>query len=110
MQTFSWYVRRLQAMSAQEVAWRAQSAVRGVTDRGRVALKLYPKTGSRPRRSPSAASAPRWCPVPLGDWTSLDPADPAVLWRSRLLDRADRIAAHRLTFFDLTDVTLGDPI
>ena len=91
MQTLSWYVRRLQAMSIQEIAWRAQSAARGVTDRGRLALKLYPKTGGRARRSPARASAPRWCPVPLGDWTSLDPGDPAVLWRTRLIDRADRV-------------------
>jgi len=110
MQSLSWYVRRLQAMSAQEIAWRAQSAARGVTDRGRLALKLYPKTGGRARRSPARASAPRWCPVPLGDWTTLEPGDPALLWRTRLIDRADRVAAHRLSFFDLTDVNLGDPI
>ena len=90
MQSLSWYVRRLQAMSVQEIVWRAQSAARGITDRGRLALKLYPKTGGRSRRSPASASAPRWCPVPLGDWAKLDPGDPASLWRTRLIDRADR--------------------
>ena len=110
MQEWSWYVRRLRAMSIQEVAWRAQSAARGVTDRGRLALKLYPKTNGRARRSPARGPAPRWCAVPLGDWTTLDPDDPAVLWRARLLERADRVMAHRLSFFDLADVNLGDPI
>src|SRR4051812_6280640 len=110
MPSLSWYVRRLQAMSANEIAWRAQSAARGVPDRGRLALRLYPKSDGRARRSPARASAPRWCPVPLGDWTALEPGDPALLWRTRLIDRADRVAAHRLSFFDLSDVHLGDPI
>ena len=110
MQTLAWYVRRLQAMSVQEIAWRAHSAARGVTDRARVGLKLYPRTAGRPRRFPAAAGAPRWCPVPRGDWLALAPDDPAALWRTRLIERADRAAAHRLTFFDLEDVNLGDPI
>ncbi len=110
MQTLSWYVRRLQAMSVQEIAWRARSAVRSVTDRGRVRFRIYPHTSGRPRRTPTQADAPRWCPVPRGDWTSLDADDPAVLWRTRLLAQADRAATHRLSFFDLEDVDLGTPI
>ena len=107
MQSLSWYVRRLQAMSVGEIAWRAQSAVQNVTDRGRVGLKLYPKTAGRHRPT---VSSPQWCPVPRGDWLALAPDDPASLWRTRLIDRADRVANHRLTFFDLDDVDLGDPI
>src|SRR4051812_15414352 len=108
MPSLSWYVRRLQAMSANEIAWRAESAARGVTDRGRLALKLYRKPEGGARRSPAWASTPRWCPVPRGDWTALEPGDPALLWRTKLIDRADRVAAHRLSFFDLSDVNLGD--
>jgi hypothetical protein len=110
MQTLSWYMRRLQAMSLQEIAWRAQSAARGVTDRGRVALKLYPKVDGSTRPPRSRPAAPKWCSVPRGDWQALAPEDPASAWRARLIGRADRIAAQRLSFFDLDDVNLGDPI
>jgi hypothetical protein len=94
-------------MSVREIAWRAQSAVQNVTDRGRVGLKLYPKTAGLRRRP---VSSPQWCPVPRGDWLALAPDDPASSWRTRLIERADRVTAHRLTFFDLDDVKLGDPI
>jgi hypothetical protein len=97
-------------MSVQEIVWRARSAARGVTDRARVAWKLYPDTRRRARRSPTPGAMPRWCPVPLGDWAALAADDPATQWRTRLLQRADRIAAHRLSFFDLEDVDLGTPI
>ncbi len=110
MQTLSWYLRRLRAMSPDEIAWRARSSVRDVTDRYRIALKAYPHTEGQPRRVSSAADAPRWCGVPRGHWSKLATDDPAAGWRDRLVDRADRIADHRLSFFDLEEVALGDPI
>src|SRR6185312_15970526 len=110
MQTLSWYLRRLRAMSPDEIAWRARSSVRNATDRYRIALKAYPHTEGRPRRVSSAADAPRWCAVPLGHWSKLAKDDPAACWRDRLVGRADRIADHRLSFFDLESVALGDPI
>jgi hypothetical protein len=108
MQSFGWYLSRLRAMSADEIAWRARSAVRDATDRYRIPLKLYPHA---PRiQSTALAGAPRLSRVPLGAWRDLDPSDPATAWRAALVDRADRIAAHRLSFFDLEDVHVGDPI
>src|SRR5205823_4515342 len=102
-----WYARRLRAMSASEIGWRVRSGIRDAFDPYRVRLRLYPRTiGTQA----AIAGAPRWCPVALGDWRDLAPDDPATLWRTRLLDRADRIVAHRLSFFDLEDVDLGDPI
>lgn len=106
MQTLSWYVRRLQAMSPEEIAWRARSTIRDVTDRYRVGLGLYPRAAV----SAPAPAAPTWCPVPLGAWRDRSVDDPAAVWRARLVDRADRIAAGRLSFFDLRDVAVGDPV
>src|SRR5437870_3522968 len=107
MQSIAWYARRLRAMSASEIGWRVRSGIRDAFDPYRVRLRLYPHTiGTQA----AIAGAPRWCPVALGDWRDLAPDDPATLWRTRLLDRADRIVAHRLSFFDLEDVDLGDPI
>lgn len=108
MQTVSWYLKRLQAMSPDEIAWRAGSSMRDLFDRCRIPLKMYPSAVPGPVRI--AAERPRWCPVPTGEWLTLGSDDPAVSWRSRLLDRADRIASHRLSWFDLSEVDLGDPI
>jgi hypothetical protein len=93
-------------MSLREIAWRAQSAARDVTDRGRVRWKLYPQVAGRL----PADETPRWCPLPRGEWINLSAGDPAAAWKTRLIDRADRILAHRLSFFDLDDVNLGNPI
>ena len=103
-------MKRLQAMSADEIAWRARSSVRDLLDRYRVRLKMYPSVTASSRAGRAAASVRRWCPVPVGAWLTLEPDDPAALWRARLLERADRILEHRLSWFDLHDVDLGDPI
>jgi len=109
MQTVSWYVKRLQAMSADEMAWRARSAARDLTDRARIPLKLYPSVVLTVSEARGPAPL-QLCAVPTGAWLSLAPGDPAVQWRARLTARADRIATHRLSWFDLHDVDLGDPI
>ncbi len=109
MQSLSWYVKRLQAMTAGEIAWRARSAVRDLSDRVRIPLKLYPSIALSVSEA-RGAGAPPWCPVPTGAWLNLAPDDPAVRWRERLIGHADRIASRRLSWFDLEDVNLGDPI
>ena len=95
-------------MSVDELAWRTGAAARDVVDRWRLAFNLQPAPPVR-RRS-VAAAAPRWSPIPLGAWRDIGAGDPAVAWRDRLVARADRIAAHRLSFFDLEDIDLGHPI
>lgn len=95
-------------MSPGEVGWRLQSAVRDAIDPYRLRLKLYPRANRV--RARALTAGPRWCPVPLGDWRDLAADDPAAIWRARLVERADRIAAHRLSFFDLDQVDLGHPI
>src|SRR5947209_3557829 len=108
MQSVAWYVRRLRAMSASEIGWRVKSAIRDATDPYRIRFQLYPRTANT--ASVALGGAPRWCPVPLGDWRDLAPDDPETRWRSRLIDRADAIVAHRLSFFDLENADLGHPI
>ncbi len=107
MQSIAWYLKRARTMSAGELAWRIRSELRDAVDACRVPLRLYPQIDAP---LPPLPSAPRWCPVPLGDWRDVAPGDPAAEWCNRLIARADRIAAHRLSFFDLDDVHLGDPI
>jgi hypothetical protein len=109
MQTVSWYVKRLQAMSADEIVWRARSAVRDLSDRCRIPLSLHPSVKLRISQARGPA-AHQLCSVPTGAWQSLPDGDPAVLWRERLLAGADRIASRRLSWFDLEDIDLGHPI
>lgn len=110
MQTVSWYLKRLQAMSAGEIAWRGRSVVRDLADRARIPLRLHPSVSLNMAAARGEATQSSLCQVPTGAWLRLQPGDPAIQWRERLLDRADRIAAHRLSWFDLEDVDLGDPI
>ena len=109
VQTLSWYLRRLRAMSPDELAWRLRSAARGSTDRLRVALGFVPAAPAGPLYPPEQTTS-RWCPVAPGEWVSVPPDDPVAAWRDRLTARADAIRAHRFSFFDLDEVQVGNPV
>lgn len=107
MQRLEWYVRRLRGMSAGEIAWRVRSEIRDAVDRARVGLGRVP----RPRDLPRALAAPPGFTVtdlPPGGWRDAEGEERT--WRDALVAQADRAAAHRLSFFDLDDRHLGDPI
>jgi hypothetical protein len=101
-------------MTPGEIAWRLRSAVRDRADR----LWLKPRQKALPRavlgNSNGEAVAFRVTAVPLAAWVNEAATEAASkqehAWRERLLARADRIADHRLSFFDLEDRHLGDPI
>jgi hypothetical protein len=107
MQRLEWYVRRLRGMSAGEIAWRLRSHLRDTADRVRVGLGRVP----RPRSLAEAvAAAPGFAvsDLPVGAWREAQGQERA--WREALTARADQAVAHRLSFFDLVDHPLGDPI
>ncbi len=113
MQTFNWYVNRLRRMGPREVAWRTKHTVRDVLDRALLPLRQKP----RPLHAlVDAPSIDEWEPgfrvtdLKVGAWNGYDAPPLERAWLARLRDRADRLAAHRLTFFDLQDHDLGDPI
>jgi Heparinase II/III-like protein/Heparinase II/III N-terminus len=95
-------------MSMGEVMWRASSLRRDVVDRGRLAV------GWRPAPPPEllADGEPglRIADVEVGEWARAGATPEEDTWRRRLLARADRIVAHRLSFFSLEARHLGDPI
>ncbi len=109
MQSLAWYIRRLSAMPAAEIAWRIRSSMRDRVDRllvnarGRQRRPEEFLDNNRPDEPGFRATS-----VPVGAWT--DGAAPHPDWLSALTSRADRIAEHRLSFFDLDDHHLGDPI
>jgi hypothetical protein len=107
VQRLEWYVRRLRGMSAGEIAWRLRSHLRDTVDRARVGLGRVP----RPHDLDRALSAAPGFPVTdlsPGGWR--DARGEERSWCDALVAQADRAAAHRLSFFDLEDRHLGDPI
>ena len=108
MQTLTWYVKRLQLMSAREIAWRAHGFVRDGVDRPRIALGLIPDSLYDAAAADQVlAGSIRLCDRSVGCWAGGDAATP---WRDRLLQRADAIAGHRFSFLNLEHKFLGDPI
>ena len=98
-------------MSAGELAWRATSRLRDAELWTRMLLRLEPRPPDRDRAVDGACLAPgfRVCDVRLGEWV-LSERDDEKAWRDRLVSEADRVARHWLSFFDLVDADLGDPI
>ena len=107
MQSVSWYLRRLRGMSIAEVAWRIQSELRTVTDRGRIALGLLP---TAPAITGSSSPPFHVTDVAVGAWAAPGANEAERMWLERLVHRAEGIARHRLSFFDLDECHLGDPI
>jgi hypothetical protein len=108
VQPLSWYVRRLGAMGPGEAAGRAADGARDAVDAARVSLGWTP-------RAPKAvleAGEPRFrvCDLRVGEWAAAAPGSAEAAWRDRLVEAADRIAAHRLTIFDLESHDLGPTI
>ena len=105
MQTLSWYVRRARSMSGAELTWRLQSMARDAADRCRLAFDLQPQP-------PNVTGAPpvTLTPAPVGCWNGEALAGEYAGWRERLVRDGEAVAAHRLSFFNLVDRHIGDPI
>lgn len=111
MPSVRWYVNRLRSMSPGEIPWRFRSGLRGMNDRFRVATGRFPPRRAVRIPGEEAEIAPFvLCDATPGIWANAAPATPERTWVDRLSRRADRIAAHRLTFFNLESTHAGDPI
>jgi hypothetical protein len=112
MQPLKWYAYRLRAMSPGEVAGRMRSAMRDATDRYRLTLGHYRGRLVDDLVDLTLPDVPgfRVCDLPVGGWSKAEPDQPETRWCRTLLARADRIADHQLTFFDLVNCDLGHPI
>ncbi|MCX5671539.1 MAG: alginate lyase family protein [Planctomycetota bacterium] len=111
MQPLTWYLRRLQTMSPQELGWRVTGTLHGTADRCLLPLRqrqLSPRA-LEGRNGDAAARELRLVDVELGEWA----ASPLALeagWCGRLRAQGDAAAGHRLSFFDLENQHLGEPI
>ncbi len=109
MQSLGWYIRRLAAMSPAEVGWRVHSQLRDLADRLLVARRQRSGAFQGDEGVLRAAPPFRVTPVAVGEWAEGGgPLGRAGL--ARLRERADAIADHRLSYFDLHAVDHGHPI
>ena len=101
MQTLNWYYNRLKAMSPGEIAWRVRSSLRDRADRTLVSHR-------QKLRDPVAIFNGEGGDIKTGFHVS----DLVIEEKQHdsLLDRARKIVENRLTFFDLENAHLGDPI
>src|SRR6266542_6270178 len=111
MPSLTWYLRRLQTMSAGELAWRAAGRLRDAELWARLALRLEPGPRAADPAAVGACADPgfRVCDLRVGEWARPARGDERQ-WRDRLVAQAEQVARHRLSFFDLVDRDLGDPI
>ncbi len=111
MQSIGWYYKRLRAMSGGEISWRLKSLARDQFDRVRVPLNLLPGPAGEPTEELHAGAAGfTVSSLSLGEWTGTQVTPEIAAWRQALTDSAAKIAAGRLSFFDLEDKFLGEPI
>lgn len=88
-------------MSLAEVLWRMQGACRASWDAARVGRGFRPSGRVRIDLQPFRET--KLFPWPVGGAKDSP-------WCARLVDSAERLSRNRLSFFDLDDVHLGDPI
>jgi len=102
----------LRAMSAGEIAWRVRSIARDAVDRSLLARRQRLRPLSTVLQDPAGQTVGGFAvtDVAVGQWASKGPGDREYDWYRQLLSKADRIVNHRLSFFDLEDRHLGDPI
>ncbi len=113
MQALNWYYRRFQAMSPSEVLWRVHSVIRDCADRLLVGWRQRSRKSSRILSQYSSDTGPAFhvYNMPLGQ-KAQEKTDNKIgkQWYDSLLARAENIIEHRLSFFDLKNEHLGNPI
>ena len=113
MQTLNWYYRRLQAMSPGEVLWRIHSSFRNNTDRFFVGWRQRLRKSSKILDGDSQYTGPAFRVYNMPTAQKTQDRDESEIERKKydsLLARAEKIIEHRLSFFDLKDKYLGEPI
>ncbi|MDH5181183.1 MAG: heparinase II/III family protein [Gammaproteobacteria bacterium] len=107
MQSVRWYIGRLSAMSPGEILWRIKSEFLGVEERFRVA------TGRLPKADIDTTSLQKGFSVSTlteQEWAVNTEHSPAAAWLTTLRKSADKVLQHKISYFDLTDQFLGEPV
>jgi hypothetical protein len=111
MQSRSWYLHRLKAMSPDEIWWRLSAGVRDRADRVRLPFNAFPRDRALETEAQRLAipAPPKLCDVEPGAWQNAAPGTLEHGWRESLVLQADAVARHRLRVFGL-ELDLGRTI
>lgn len=107
MQSFRWYVGRFKAMSIAEIVWRLKSEVMSVEERLRVASHQYPGMSIDSNTLETGFSV---SDMTVGEWRKSTVTSTESKWLAALIEKADKIIECKLSFFDLQDISIGNPI
>ena len=112
MQSLSWYFHRLRTMSPGEVLWRVRSMVRDAVDVPRFAAGLYRRVSPPEDQASFITFKPGFNldDVDARSWTADHSRPDVAKWVSDLCAKADQVVENKLTYFNLRDQFLGDPI
>jgi uncharacterized heparinase superfamily protein len=113
MQTLDWYYHRLTKMSPREVAWRMRSFLRDRSDRFLIGHRQRLRNPAVFLNGDGQSPGPGFhvSDIAVGEKAKLSINDEADKRRyDSLIDRAERIAEHRLDIFDLKDKYLAERI
>jgi len=95
-------------MSAGEIIWRVKSLIRDQVDRIRIPLKLYPSSSvAKPYYEKDSYG---FSAQSLQTGFAENLASYSQTWLDDLIEHADLICEHKLSFFNLKDKFFGDPI
>jgi len=110
MQSVSWYVNRLKGMSFGELIWRFSALGQTQLDRFRIEFGWHPSRQKALSERNGKRGAFRVSRIPVGKLKKMESEGVAADWEDALVHRASLVSKGRLSFFDLENVNLGDPI
>ncbi len=95
-------------MDRKEILWRLRAALSTQLDLIRVPLDIRPKLKAVPAAGQFQSGFRCLADSVSLDWESQ--AAPFGQWRAELVEKADLVMQDKLSFFDLEEAFLGDPI
>lgn len=112
MQSPFWYFQRLKSMSPGEILWRVQGKFLECVDTYQIRHGRFPALDEAfPAKDRSAWQPPfRVSDLKVGAWMQGNAPSDERSWCARLTAQADKIAAHRLSYFHLREHDHGHPI
>ena len=110
MQSLDWYINRLRSMGPKEILWRVRGLVAAQADLVRIPAGLVPKLNVGGALARDAFTPGFECSPAIPVAGEVEPGARRPEWDEKLLRVADKAMDDTLSYFDLDDQFLGDPV
>lgn len=110
MQSLEWYINRLRSMGPREILWRVRGVAAAQIDLVRIPAGLVPKLRVDGVLSQEAFEPGFACSPAIDRPGEVRAGTRPPEWDTKLLHAADRVLEDKLSYFDLEDQFLGDPV